>query len=411
MKKHLIFLLLGLFSLNMYSQELTADELFEKARNAAFEKKDYPAAIDFAKKALERSPDYTDISVFLGRLYTWSDDVVKARTVFSEMYLKNVKDEDFFIAYTSLEYWNDDYPTALKIVEKGLESNPNSEALWILKVKILNVMENYREAQNTVNALLKINPKNTEATELAVKINELSAKNAFGVSYNYSHFDEQFADDWHMVTLSYKRVTSMGSVIFKGNYANKFRDNETQFEVEAYPKISDMFYLYVGAGYSNEGSIFPKYRTGASLNVNLPKSFEAEIGYRQLHFSDDIWMYTAAVGKYYSNFWFNLRTYITPDSENISHSYTATVRYYTKGAQDYYAFQIGTGISPEESRNNLLNSTETFKLKTYKMGAEYNFSVKRRNFFSISATYFNQEYRPGEKGNQYDISLGYSRKF
>ena len=91
-------------------------------------------------------------------------------------------------------------------------------------------------------------------------------------------------------------------------------------------------------------------------------------------------MYTAAVGKYYKNFWFNLRTYITPDSNNISHSYTGTVRYYTKGAQDYFAFQIGTGISPEEYRNNLLEN-ETFKFKTFKIGAEYNFSYRSVNLF------------------------------
>ncbi|MGV7608803.1 YaiO family outer membrane beta-barrel protein, partial [Mycobacterium kansasii] len=63
-----------------------------------------------------------------------------------------------------------------------------------------------------------------------------------------------------------------------------------------------MFYLYVGGGYSGDVSLFPKYRTGVSLNANLPHSFEAELGYRQLYFSNSIWMYTAAVGKYYKNF-------------------------------------------------------------------------------------------------------------
>src|SRR5690606_12252623 len=134
------------------------------------------------------------------------------------------------------------------------------------------------------------------------------------------------------------------------------------------------FYLYVAAGYSDNVGLFPKYRTGVSIYANLPKSFEAEAGYRQLHFSNDIWMYTLSVGKYYKDFWFNLRTYLTPDSNNISHSYTGTVRYYTKGKDDYFAFMAGTGISPEENRNNLLNN-ETFKLKTFKIGAEYNVSV------------------------------------
>lgn len=411
MKQRLSIFVFLLFSFSLYSQQhLSADELFRKARTTAFEKKDYPAAIVLAQQALEQSPDYTDISVFLGRLFTWIGDTEAARNVFSTLAGKNVQDEDFFLAYASLEYWNDQNSKAVEILDKGLAYHPQSEPLLLLKAKAQTSDRNYKGAYQTVNELLALNPKNTEARELAVKINDLNAKNAIGITYSFSHFDKQFTDDWHMVGISYKRVTPVGSVILKGNYANKFAESGTQFEIEAYPRLSKMFYLYVGAGYSNDVGIFPKYRTGASLNANLPKSFEAEIGYRQLYFTDNIWLYTASVGKYYKNFWFNLRTYITPDHQNISHSYTGTVRYYPKGGQDYFAFQAGTGISPEENRSNLLE-IETFKLKTFKLGAEYSFSVQKTNLFSVSAMYFNQEFRPNVKGNQFDIGVGYTKKF
>ncbi|WP_312900627.1 YaiO family outer membrane beta-barrel protein [Chryseobacterium taichungense] len=410
MKKHFGFLLLLLLPFQAYSQQdMSADELFVKARTAAFDEKDYTKSIELAKQALQKAPNYTDISVFLGRVYTWSKDTESARAVFEELGKRDVQDEDYFIAYASLEYWNDNNAKAVEITDKGLSYHPQSEALWLLKARAYYSDKNYIESEKAIKSLLAINPKNTEAISLAVKINDLAAKNAISVTYNYSHFDKQFADDWHIVSVGYKRVTPIGSVILRANYANKFAENGAQFELEAYPRLSDMFYLYVGAAYSNDVGIFPKYRTGVSLNANLPHSFEAEIGYRQLYFSNNIWMYTASVGKYYKNFWFNIRTYITPDNKNISHSYTGTIRYYTKSAQDYFAFQIGTGISPEESRNNLLEN-ETFKLKTFKVGGEYNFSVKK-NLFSVGTMYYNQEYRPNEKGNQFDITLGYTRKF
>ena len=410
MKRYPTFLLALLFPVTMYSQQnLSADELFLKARNTAFEQKDYPASIALARQALEKSPDYTDISVFLGRLYTWNKDLSSARAVFEELEKKGVQDEDYFLAYASLEYWNDQNTKAIDILNKGLSYHPKSEALLLLKAKVYYGMDDYTEADKAVTALLSVNPKNTEARALAVRIIEFTSKNAVGITYNYSHFDKQFDDDWHIVGVSYKRITPIGSVILRGNYANKFAQGGTQIELEAYPRLSKMFYLYVGGGYSDDVGLFPKYRTGVSLNANLPHSFEAELGYRQLYFTNSIWMYTAAVGKYYKNFWFNLRTYITPDSKNISHSYTGTVRYYTKGPQDYFAFQIGTGISPEENRNNLLEN-ETFKLKTFKIGAEYNFSL-HSNLFSVGTMYYNQEYRPGEKGNQFDLTLGYTRKF
>ncbi|MFP7655403.1 hypothetical protein [Chryseobacterium proteolyticum] len=57
--------LLILFPLQIHAQQnLSADELFAKARTAAFENKDYTNSIVLAKQALEKAPDYTDISIF-----------------------------------------------------------------------------------------------------------------------------------------------------------------------------------------------------------------------------------------------------------------------------------------------------------------------------------------------------------
>ncbi|HJY13999.1 MAG TPA: YaiO family outer membrane beta-barrel protein, partial [Flavobacterium sp.] len=321
MKRYPAFLLLLLLPITMSAQQnSTADELYLRARTAAFEQKDYVVSIALAKEALEKAPDYTDISIFLGRLYTWNKDVVSARTVFEDLGKKGVKDEDYFVAYASLEYWNDENTNAIKVIDEGLSNHSSSEALWLLKAKVYFGINDYSEAEKAIASLLLINPKNTEARALAVRINEFSTKNAIGIIYNYSHFDKQFDDDWHVIGVSYKRITSLGSIILRGNYANKFAQNGTQIELEAYPRLSKIFYLYVGGGYSDDVGLFPKYRTGVSLNANLPHSFEAEIGYRQLYFTNSIWMYTASVGKYYKNFWFNLRTYITPDNKNISHS-------------------------------------------------------------------------------------------
>ncbi len=412
--KKVIYPLLSLALLPLFSTaqetKITADDLFAKARKVAFDSKDYPQAIRLSKQALLQAPDYTDISIFLGRLYTWSDKIDSARTLFNELDLKDTKDEDFFLAYAALEYWNDRAEKASQLTDKGLGFHPQSQDLLLLKAKINYSANHYEVAENAVHQLLKIDPKNAEARSLAKNIEEYTAKNAIGLTYNFVYFDKQFDNNWHIVGLSYKRATPIGSVIFRTNYANKFAENGVQFEMEAYPRLSKLFYLYVGAAYSNNVGIFAKYRTGVSLYANLPHSFEGEIGYRQLYFSDNIWMYTASVGKYYQNFWFNLRTYLTPGEKNISQSYTGTVRYYTKGANDYFGFSAGTGLSPEENRNNLLDNAQ-YKLKTFKVGAEYNFSVKQSNLFSISGTYYNQEFRPKEKGNQLDIILGYIRKF
>lgn len=325
--RHLFSLLFLFFALNTSGQvsNLDSDELFQRARTQAFDEKNYPLAIETIKQALHKSPDYTDLSVFLGRLYTWSDQPTLAREVFEKVDSRNVSHEDFYVAYANFENWENNEKKALEIIEKGLKFIPRSEELNFLKAKVLYGISNYEKAEEALNEVFKINPKNTEARELNNKLKDLTSKNAVGINYNFMHFDKQFADNWHIVGLSYKRRTSIGSVIFRTNYANKFADNGVQFELEAYPRLSKMFYMYVGAGYSNNVGIFPKYRTGASLYANLPKSFEGEIGFRQLYFSDNLFMYTGSVGKYYQNFWFNLRTFVTPSDNTISHSYTGTV--------------------------------------------------------------------------------------
>lgn len=402
--------LLAVFFACAQENELSSDELFQRARQQAFTNKNYPQAIRLSKLALTKSPDYHDISIFLGRLYTWNDKIDSARMIFNDLDQKNIPDEDFYLAYASAEYWNENPAKANSILDKGLSLNKNAEDLLLLKTKVNYGNDNISLAKESVDKLLQVNPKNSEARSLSKKIQDQSAKNAIGLSYNFVHFDKQFEDNWHIIGLQYKRQTGLGSVIFRTNYANKFADNGVQFEVEAYPRISKIFYMYVGAGYSDNVGIFPKYRTGVSLYANLPKSFEGEIGYRQLYFSDNLFMYTASISKYVQNFWLNFRTFITPSDQNISHSYTATARYYTGGMYDYIGFLAGTGISPDDNRSNLL-SNDVYKMKTYKLGLDYNFSIKTSNLFNISATYYNQEFRPQQKGNQFDINIGYIKTF
>lgn len=411
MKKALFTLSLALLPFAVSAQQQkTADELFTEARSVAFEHKDYPSAILLARQALSESPDYTDVAIFLGRVYTWNGNIEEARLVFRNLAENNVDDEDFFIAYTSLEFWNSEPSRALEIAEKGLTKYPNSESLLLLKARIQHSAGDPGAAEQVVKELLSINPGHTEARALLVQVSDLTFRNAVNITYGYSHFDRQFPDDWHLAAISYRRQTPIGPVAVRGTLASKFAATGTQVDVEAYPRLSKMIYLYIGAAYSGDTDVFPKYRTGVSVNANLPKSFEAEIGYRQLYFTDNVWLYTASVGKYYKNLWFNFRTYLTPQSSSIAQSYTGTVRYYTGGAHDYISLQAGSGITPDENRSNLLQD-ESYRLKTFKIGADYNFTINRRNLVSIGAMYYNQEFRPATSGNQFDVNLGYTVRF
>jgi YaiO family outer membrane protein len=196
------------------------------------------------------------------------------------------------------------------------------------------------------------------------------------------------------------------------NYANRFGSNGWQYEIDAYPHISRIFYAYMSGAYSNNVGVFPKTRAGFSLYANLPASFEAEAGFRYLHFTGDTWIYTASIGKYYKSFWFNFRTYLTPSNSSISQSYSIKARYYTGGADDYISLGIGTGVSPDDPRNIiLLNNGQNYKLVSNNITAAYWRSFKRRNIIFFTASLDHQEYRFQTWGNQLDLGIGYQRRF
>jgi YaiO family outer membrane protein len=180
--------------------------------------------------------------------------------------------------------------------------------------------------------------------------------------------------------------------------------------MDAYPSISKTFYAYVSLGYSDNIDVFPHWRSGLSLYANLPKSFEAEVGWRYLNFSAATNIYTGYLGKYYKNYLFGVRAYVTPGGGAVSHSYNALARYYFRGAQDFAGLTLGTGISPDDRSVSQQLSSKT-QLKTYKAALDIYYSLTKFDAITFNASLINQEYLPQTKRNQIQLGAGYQRSF
>ena len=369
-------------------------------------------AKDYLYRGLAISPNYSDLRIFLGRIYTWTNQYDSAKSCF-EFVIKNKPDyEDVSLAYSDLEYWNDHYANALTVCNNGLQYHPQSEELLIRKTKILRAQKNYHQADSIVQYILKLNKNNSDARRLADQIKEESAKNKISVSYDYVYFDKQFANPWHLASIEYGRSTKIGTVIGRINYANRFASNGIQLEADAYPKISKTFYSYVNLGYSNDVGVFPQWRGGFSLYANLPKSFEGELGFRYLKFTGTpTWIYTGYLGKYYKSWLFGARTYITPSdyTSKVSASYSLSGRYYFGNtADDLIGATIGYGISPDDRINVVQFGNQ---LTSYKFGAFFKRKITRMTVLSIDLTWINQEYLPQTFGNQYQIGVSWQFRF
>jgi len=171
-----LFVLIALFfTPAVYGQDTSSsDGLFLAARKAAFEEKDYSKAKGFLYRALEKSPDYADLRVFLGRIYSWTKDYDSAGYCFNRVLTKDPSHEDAAVAYADLEYWHHHNESALRIAETGLGYHPDSKALLLRKAKILASMKKYALANIAVQQLLKSDRNNSEARALNGMVNEAS---------------------------------------------------------------------------------------------------------------------------------------------------------------------------------------------------------------------------------------------
>lgn len=233
-------------------------------------------------------------------------------------------------------------------------------------------------------------------------------KNTLTVQYEYFHFDKQFSSDWHITGLEYKHEIKKGAILGRLNYANRLSQNGWQGELEAYPKFSKKVYSYAGIGYSANMPVFPKFRAGYSLYVNVPKSFELEGGFRYLCFDKSLWIAVAGVGYYTGNWFLQARSFLS-DNNGFNFAGLFTARRYFGEMNDYAWLQYGTGVSPDETRN--IQFTTNQRLYSHRVIIGIKKSVQQKHILQFALGYSRDEYRPSAFGNQLYGSVGYGRRF
>lgn len=389
--------------------QVNADSLFSEARKLAFEQKDYPAAIKLAKTALAAAPQYTDIIVFVARLYGWEHQNDSAHVYFEKALTQQPGHIDASAGLSDLEYWRKNYSAALMVLDKGLQFHPDSKELLVRKAQVLYAAGRYVEAREVISRATKIDPMDPDVVRLWLQIRSSLAVNRIGVNYSYVKSSNRFPDPWHFVSLEYARNNVATPLALRVNYANRFRQSGLQFEGEVYPRISKTFYTYFNAAYSADVGVFPRLRSGASIAANLPAEWEAEAGIRYIRFDSGSLIYTGYLGKYLGNFLLGARTYIGAGDAAASKSYALLARYYF-GNKDYCALTAGYGISPDESVTNILLKNQSAS-KAWRAELSGRYSITPLNLLMFSAGWMKQTYNVGAIDHQYQFGIGYARRF
>lgn len=388
--------------------KLTADEIYTQARNIPKEKNNYPKIISLLKLALEKNHDNADARLFLGRAYTWNGNLDSARFQFNQVIAKGKQRAEAYSAISDLEFWNGNASRALEHINQALLNEPNSPEFLVKKAKVLTAMNDDKQALALLKDYTSKNPGQDSVKKYYDVLKNRNTKNIISLGYEYVYFDKRFNDPWHYTTIDYTRKTSFGPVTGRLIYANRFAKEGFQGELEAYPSFSKKVNAYVGFGYA-QSSIFPKFRTGASLYYNFEKGFDAEAGFRHLNFDSlDVSLAVIGIGKYVKNWYFNIQSYISVTSNVPSNSVTLNVRRYFSDRFNYVGFQIGTGISPDD---RLRNIDQSANYRAYKLGLSYARDIFTNMSLATTALYYREQFLPNTWGNQLGVNVTLNKRF
>jgi YaiO family outer membrane protein len=381
------------------------DEMLARARQLAFSGK-RTEATEVCRAALQRSPNYQDIRILIGRIHAWEGRYDEGRTELQQVLRAQPDHLDGRVALVDLELWSGHPRAAVTLCDEGLALRPAQPLLLLRRARALKTLGEYPPALAAAKQALAADPGLHEARQLIENLAELTQRSKLSLNETYDHFDRTF-EPWHMESISLAHRFDAGSLIGRINHASRFGETGNQFEVDAYPRWQDGTYFYLNAGFS-EAAIFPHRRYGAELYHNFPQGIEGSLGLRLLRFATaNVTIYTGSLGKYWGDYLFSLRINDTPSSIGSSQSGSASVRRYFGDGENHLTFSLGSGVSPDQSNPN----ADLLNLRSRRAGLAAQGWIHRRLILSGSLAYERQELGQGVERAQTTVGAGLEWRF
>ena len=424
MRKYYIGLLMLGFLLSFKAEaqqvKLNADSIFFSARSYALNK-NYKKAREKCNEILLSFPDYYDARVLKGRTFAWQHQYDSARFEINKV-LEKVNYSDAIDAIIDVENWSGNNKKALEYCDRGINNFPQTLGFRLKRSKLLIQENDGQAAQREILHILEIDPKNKDARDLLQKVRKITIPNKISIQHSYEQYTEPWTRKWQMVNVDYRRQTKLGSIIGRVYMGDLILEGEklfeknvaVQYELEAYPAISDENYLYLDYGYSN-GRLFPQNRFGIEYYQKVRHTFELSAGIRFLQFAagdgpgKKILIYTGTVGKYFRNYWFSFRPYLSERSNGLSQSYYITTRRYLSTRDNYISLELGKGSSPDEPLDYAENF-DNYKLNMNKVQLSWQQLFFDRLIFTVLGAYQLEEYQADQFRNNvaFKLQLGYN---
>ncbi len=412
-KLHIIFYTV-LFSFSAKAQDLAYNDpvlpSYEKAYDLAFEGKN-KVANEVLLEVLKKQPEDLKSKALLAQTYSWQGFYNAARKEFNEITSVDKKNLAVWVSAIKNELYAKNWATANGLANKAMNYLGTHDEIVRLKKMALNQIESTSyDQKGWFNVTSTIPLRKTNKNEIinkeasAIKDIKEEAKkpevkkelnNRIAFRNSGTVFDQR-NQPMFFSTIEYKRQTLAGSILPRINYANRNGQSGVQYDIDFYPKFSKRFYAYLNYGFSNS-TLYPKQKVGGDLYANLPGAMEFSAGARHITLQDrNVTVITNSIGHYRGNYYFSLRSSITPKSDNLTRvSGNLLVRKYLKDAHNFFGLNVGMGYSPEIrqliSGDELLAETLLF-IESQRMSLQYQFTAKKSpNVYSASLGVSRQE--------------------
>ncbi|SIQ68130.1 YaiO family outer membrane beta-barrel protein [Maribacter ulvicola] len=373
-----------------------------------------------------------ETSVLWASTLSWRGDYNLARSEFNNILSKNKTHRAAWISAVKNELYAKNYATALGLANKALIHIENDQEIVRLQAVATDGVngteydsDGWFNVESTVHTkftgVKKSSPTFNETTVAEMEsvhttpVTEEKLKNTVMVNSAVTFFDKRF-DPITTSSISYKRQTPYGTLIPRINNSNRVGKNGIQLDLDLYPKIAKGFYAYINYGYS-ESDLYPNHKVGGDVYYNHKNGIEFSAGGRFINFATKNVKYiTNSLGYYTGNYYFSLRSYITPESDNLTNvSGNLLVRKYLKDAKNYMGLNVGVGFSPElrqfTSGDQLLAETLLY-IESQRLSFEYQFTSKNNlNAYKTNIGVLRQEQSFDPGSYFYSISAGLTYEF
>ncbi|MDF4203119.1 YaiO family outer membrane beta-barrel protein [Maribacter sp. SA7] len=429
---HMVLLVLSSFILKVNGQDInSAVPSFETAYALAYEGKTNTAH-NMLYNLVNAAETEIQTSVLWASTLSWRGDYDLARSEFNSILSKDKTNREAWLSAVKNELYTKNYATALGLANKALVHIENDQELKRLQtVATDGVHGTAYNPDGWFNVESKVNTKFTDAKNSSSSVNDAAIaetenihttpvteeklKNTVMVNSAVTFFDKRF-DPITTSSISYKRQTPFGAIIPRINNSNRVGKNGIQLDLDLYPKIAKGFYAYINYGYS-ESESYPNHKVGGDVYYNHKSGIEFSAGGRLINFATkDVKSITNSLGYYTGNYYLSLRSYITPESNNLTNvSGNLLVRKYLKDAKNYMGLNVGYGFSPElrqfTSGDQLLAETLLY-IESQRLSFEYQFTSKNNlSAYRTNVGVLRQEQSFDPGSYFYSISAGLTYEF